>query len=314
MKKVNIAILNYNGKDLLRECLPSIVGAASISRHSCKVTVVDNRSTDDSVDFVRGNFPGVDVIVAKENRVYFTYNEIAGMIDDDIMVVMNNDIKVDSNYVDPMIEPFIDNDNVFFVACRGYSFDGKRYEGDKARVSLRWGVMEPNVYYDGYEKDVDVPGYTFSAGVAAFDRGKFLELGGYDDIYFPGRYEDVDLCYRGWKRGWVGIYCPRSVHYHKGGASFNRDYRQKQIAGDVFRNSVIFMVKNVRDPRILSRALLLSFMRAVVYVLIGRAYMSRGFVEAVRKIPEALNKRKLVSGSFLIEDKDVISKINEGKL
>ena len=66
---INIIILNYNGRDLLAECLPSIVEASHTSKYSCKVTVIDNVSTDDSVSFLKSNFPDVDVVGAKENRV-----------------------------------------------------------------------------------------------------------------------------------------------------------------------------------------------------------------------------------------------------
>ena len=65
---INIIILNYNGRDLLAECLPSIVVASHTSKYSCKVTVIDNVSTDDSVQFLRSNFPDVDIVRAKENQ------------------------------------------------------------------------------------------------------------------------------------------------------------------------------------------------------------------------------------------------------
>ncbi len=71
---VNIIILNYNGKDLLAECLPSIIEASHVSRYSCKVTVIDNVSIDGSVEFVRAEFSDVDVFEAKEYLVLCSYN------------------------------------------------------------------------------------------------------------------------------------------------------------------------------------------------------------------------------------------------
>ena len=226
------------------------------------------------------------------------------------MVVMNNDIKLDCDYIKYLVEPFTENKDIFFVAAKGFSFDGKDYQGDKARLSFRWGIMEPEVHFKGYENTSDTLGYTFSAGVGAFDRKKFIELGGYDDIYYPGRYEDVDLCYRGWKRGWIGLYQPKSVHYHKGGASFNRDYKQKEIARDVFRNSILFTIKNITDPILLLKALGLTLLRVAYYSVTGRRHMVEGFFAAINRYQEALKKRREQRKNFLLSDEEAIKKIN----
>ncbi len=308
--KTNIVILNYNGENLLSECLPSIVAASKNADCDCRVTVLDNRSTDQSIDLLKKDFPEVDIYIAKKNKIYFSYNDIAKDIDDDIMVVMNNDIKLDRDYIKYLIAPFFENDDIFFVAAKGFSFDGKDYQGDKSKTGFRWGIMEPEVYFKGYENTSDILGYTFSAGVGAFDRKKFIELGGYDDIYYPGRYEDVDLSYRGWKRGWVGLYQPKSVHYHKGGASFNRDYKQKEIARDVFRNSILFTIKNITDPILLLKALGLTLLRVFYYCLTGRWYMVEGFFAAINRSQEALKAKHKQRKNFLLSDKEAIGKIN----
>ncbi len=107
---VNIIILNYNGRDLLQECLPSIVDSSHVSRYPCKVTVIDNVSIDGSVEFVRANFPDVDVIEAKENRVLCSYNDVLRTIKDDIVILLNNDIKISNNFVDPLVELFKEED------------------------------------------------------------------------------------------------------------------------------------------------------------------------------------------------------------
>ena len=211
---VNIIILNYNGRDLLVECLPSIVEASHTSKYSCKVTVIDNVSIDDSVEFVRANFSDVEVVEAEENLVLCSYNDVIKSLDDDIVILLNNDLKLDKYFVDPLVSVFSDQKDVFFVASRGYSFNGVDYEGDRAIAKIKWGVLAPETRFKGHERFIKKDGYTISAGIAAFDRRKFNELGGYDDLYLPGRYEDVDLCFRGWKRGWKGIYQPESIQFH----------------------------------------------------------------------------------------------------
>ncbi len=107
---INIIILNYNGKDLLAECLPSIVEASHVSKYSCKVTVIDNVSVDSSVEFMREEFPDVNIVEAKENLVLCSYNNVLGTIKDDLVILLNNDIKVRNDFVDPLIEPFREED------------------------------------------------------------------------------------------------------------------------------------------------------------------------------------------------------------
>ena len=149
---INIIILNYNGRDLLAECLPSIVVASHTSKYSCKVTVIDNVSTDDSVQFLRSNFPDVDIVRAKENLVLCSYNDVIQSLDDDIVILLNNDLKLDKNYVDPLVSVFSNQKDVFFVASRGYSFDGVDYEGDRAIAKIRWGILNPETRFKGYER------------------------------------------------------------------------------------------------------------------------------------------------------------------
>lgn len=312
--KAAVVVLNYNQKELLKECLPSIVKAANKSENECRVCVLDNCSTDSSVEFLANNFPRVEIFRAKENKVYCSYNEIARQMKDDIIIIMNNDIKVDEDYIDWLINHFQKRDDILFVAARGYSFDGQIDQADRAIAGLRWGIIEPMINYSGYKDLIGKAGNTFSAGVGAFDRKKFLELEGYDEIYLPGRYEDVDLCFRGWKKGYVGIYEPRAIHYHKGGESFKKEYKEKQVAQTVFRNSILFTLKNVTDPLMLARALILTVFRTFVYILSGRWHIARGFFMAVSKSGEALESRKRARYNFRLTDRQVIKTVNSGVL
>lgn len=308
--KVHVIILNYNGKELLTECLPSILEALKASRHKCAVTVLDNQSTDNSVEFLRKEFPSLNVCIAKTNKVLCSYNEFVRTIDDDLILLLNNDIKLDKNFIDPMVDVFLKEKNVFFVAAQGFWLKTNSYGGDRAKVKLDFGIIESDVWYSRHERDILKPGYTLCAGVGMFDRGKFVMLGGYDDLYLPGRYEDVDLCYRGWKCGYKGIYQPRSILYHYGGASFQRDFLRDAIYETVFRNSMLFMIKNVSDPLIWLQCFVFLPMRLTYYLLTGRLFLIRGFLAVFGRLNTAIEKRKRVMASFKCSDREVILKIN----
>lgn len=304
--KVDIAILNYNGKALLEECLPSIIDAAKLSSHSVTVTVLDNCSTDDSINFLKQTFPSVKIYLAKENKVYCSYNEFFKAIDDDIVLILNSDIKVNRNFLDPLIDNFKDKD-VFFVSSRMYFFDGKTYQGDKSKAIIRYGVICADTRFKGYENSIMEKGFSFSTGNGAFDRKKFLELGGFDELYLPGRYEDVDFCFRGWKTGFKGIYEPKSIVYHKGYASFKVTYSDKEIQKTVFRNSLLFMWKNINDKTILFKMHFWLLPRLLLFVFTFRFYFIEGFLEALSRIKKNSINSRHSKANFKLTDRQVLS-------
>ena len=298
---VNIIILNYNGRDLLAECLPSIVGASYTSKSSCKVTVIDNDSSDNSVEFVRANFSDVDIVEAKENLVLCSYNDVLKTIKDDIVILLNNDIKVRNNFVDPLVELF-KNKDVFMVCPKSYFFDGG-YEGGKSYAFMRYGIFGTDHYFKEDCEQADEESYTFASGYGAFDREKFLELGGYDDLYLPGRLEDADLCFRAWKRGYKCYYQPESVVYHKGAESFKNRFGVNGTLVINFRNVFLFMWKNISSPLFLLEHIVLLFPRLIFACLRGQTGFVYGFLKAIPLLPRALKKRNI--DNRLLKDRDI---------
>ena len=108
----------------------------------------------------------------------------------------------------------------------------------------------------GFERVLDKGDLTAAAGpVLAVDRRRFLALGGYDPIYFPGRIEDLDLGFRGWMAGYQGYYVPESVAYHQGFGTFGPQLGEAVCDELASRNTLIFMWKNISGARLLSHFL-----------------------------------------------------------
>lgn len=129
-------------------------------------------------------------------------------------------------------------------------------------------------------------------GFGAFRRSYFLELGGFDDLYLPGTVEDADLCFRAWRRGYVGYYCPESVVHHIGQASFKRAFGASGIRRMNRRNLYLFVWKNIRDPLLLAEHALCLGPRLVKDAVTGRSEFLGGFADAVRLLPLALGRRR----------------------
>jgi N-acetylglucosaminyl-diphospho-decaprenol L-rhamnosyltransferase len=309
--KINIVILNYNGRELLKECLPSIKEAARKSKFRPSVTVLDNCSTDGSIELLKEEFPSVNVFKARENKVYCSYNEFFEKSKDDIILILNSDIKVEDDFLDPLLEHFVKNHDVFFVASRMYYFDKKTYQGDLSRAVERFGIISADTRFKGYDLMINKPFVTFSTGNGAFDRKKFLKLGGFDEIYLPGRYEDVDFCYRGWKSGYRGIYEPDSIIYHKGYASFKEAFSSKEIDMTVFRNSLLFMWKNISDYWMLLIMHIWLLPRLLFFMLTGRFYFIKAFFYALSRMSTIIRRRKIASKTFKLNDRQVLAMVGQ---
>ncbi len=298
-----LIVLNYNRVDLLGRFLPSVIQSARASRHSCRVTLLDNASTDGSAEFVRKNFPEVDVFTASKNKVLCSYNEIAPQCREDVLVFLNNDIETEPEFVDPLLVPFEERKDVFFVSTHG----------DCSIPVLNWGMISPSLSDPDAKRRIERPGFSFSAGVGAFDRQKFLEIGGYDELYLPGYYEDVDLCFRAWKRGWKGIYEPASKKKHLGAASFKQKYGDAFIQRTAFRNGILFTVKNISDPGLWLRFILLLILRLLTAWARGHWFVYAGFWNAIPRIPAALKSRKKNQGSAPLTDREALQMFKTAK-
>jgi GT2 family glycosyltransferase len=245
-----VLVLNYNGKALLGACLPSIVKAAQAAHGDCPVMVIDNDSTDDSRDWLAQNWPDIRCI-HEPNRGLVSFNHVLRELDTPYCILLNNDVKLDQDSIDPLVDALESRSDALFSAPFCLGFDDHTYEGMRTRVRDRFGLIQGLCRIPGHEIEMHRADLTASAGpVLAVDRLKFLDLGGYDPIYFPGRLEDLDLGFRGWLRGWKGLYVPSSKAWHKGFASFEPAFGRKGCDRLALRNTLIFTWRNIRGIRL----------------------------------------------------------------
>jgi N-acetylglucosaminyl-diphospho-decaprenol L-rhamnosyltransferase len=280
--QARIIILNYNGAELLPKCLPSIVEAARNAKCPTQITVLDNLGPDSGLDYVAKNFPDVTIVKSESNRVLCSYNDYLPKIQEPIAILLNNDIRVDPNFIDPLIQKFKEDPKTFLVAPRVMSFDGTKTEAGASRAGIRFGFFWCDARYRGYEQEVDRASETFSSGFGAFSREHFIALGGYDDLYLPGILEDVDLCYKAKRTGLHLYYEPKSVVYHMGQASFKKKYGSLKISILAHRNNFLFMWKNFHGIGFWMKHLFFLPLRLLYALLKGNWGMILGFGQAVQ--------------------------------
>ena len=289
-----ILVLNYNGRGLLGECLPSVIEAARHSPIPCRVTVVDNGSTDGSLETVERDWPAVEVVV-EPNRGLASFNVVLARMSEPVVLLLNNDVKLARDAVGPLLRAFDRHPDALFAAPACWTFDGLEYEGMRTRVRTRYGLVQGLCRVPGHEAWIDRPDLTASAGpVLAVDRSKFLALGGYDPIYFPGRIEDLDLGFRGWMAGLRGYYVPESVAFHKGFASFGPAFGRSGCDRLAARNTLLFAWKNLSGPR-LAKHLAWLPARLAFALAARRTSFAIALVEALGRLKEVLDARRTLA-------------------
>jgi len=301
--RISIIVVNYNGKELLAKYLPSLLAAANKSKYQCSVGVIDNLSTDGSVDFIRNNFLSVEVFLSQKNEVICSYNAVLERISSDIVIMLNNDIEVKDDFVDYLVEHFNKQD-VFFVAPRILNFDNS-YNGGKSYLKFSLGLLKCIVD----EKNSLNPGYTDCIGTGAFRRSTFVELGGFDRLYLPGIWEEVDLCYRGLLSGKRGVYEPRSIIWHQDSITFNKIYGRKKKAVLAHRNMFLFIWKNIFDFKLILQHILFLPFRLIYSLITGKNELFIGFMQALAYLP-VLTKERASGRENLklrrLRDRDII--------
>ena len=290
IERVEILVLNYDGRDLLRECLPSIVEAARRAPIPCEVAVVDNGSSDGSLALLADQWPGLTVY-REPNRGLASFNAVLARIEAPAVLLLNNDVKLDPGAVGPLAGALAADPSSFFSAPLCWDFDGSTYEGMRTLVRSRFGLVQGMCRVPGHESRVKIPGETAAAGpVLMVDRRKFLALGGYDPLYFPGRIEDLDLGFAGWMAGWRGLYVPESVAYHRGFGSFGPAFGREGCDRLAARNTLLFAWKNLAGRRLRAHLAWLPA-RLAHSMTRGRGNFASAFREAVGRLGEVREAR-----------------------
>ncbi len=264
----SVVILNWNGRDLLAQGLPSVLDAAAETGEGCEILVVDNGSTDDSVGFVRDSFPSVRVLPLDKNYGFGEGNNIGVRnASGDIVVLLNSDMVVEKHFLRPLLDAFEADANLFAAACQIFFQDeGKRRE-ETGKTFSYWdhGVIQ-YLHQDVTSLDCDrnyVPVSWAGGGASAFDKGKFLHLGGFRSLFSPAYVEDTDLSYRARKRGWGVVFTPASVVYHKHRASSTKRYQEEELEVLIRRNQLLFIWANVSDRKLFAEHLLTHPLRVL---------------------------------------------------
>lgn len=248
MASVSIVILNFNGRHFLEKFLPSVV------KHSdgYEIVVADNNSSDGSVDFLKESFPQLKLITFPENYGFCGgYNRALEQLNSDLFILLNSDIEVTENWIEPVIKLFENDDKIAAVQPKLLDFQFKdkfEYAGGAGGFIDKYGYpFCRGRIFDTIEADIgqydDTREIFWASGACLFIRADlFSSFGGFDDDFFA-HMEEIDLCWRMKQDGFKIYYCGESIVYHVGGGTLAYSNPRKTYFN--FRNSLLVLIKNL---------------------------------------------------------------------
>lgn len=322
LPKVAVLVLNFNGKRYLENCFSSL-RSQSYPRYD--VYLVDNASSDDSIDYVKRNLPFVKVIALDKNYGFAeAYNKAIQSVNFEYVALLNNDTRVHYDWLMELVKAILYDDKI--VACGSKIL----LDRDTSKVNHAGGKLTPlgggfdiGLFEEDSELYSRMRYVGCVCGAAMLIRRKvFIMTGGFDPDLFA-YFEDVDFCWRAWLYGLKVLYVPSSIVYHTFGGTWGSKMLPKRMfLGE--RNRLLTAFKNL-DRSNLVKALAISiFFNAVrlfwlfgnrryksaVSVLAGDRWIIQNLGSVLRK-RRIVQSRRVVSDDFLIR-RDLVASLWEG--
>ena len=258
--KVSVVILNWNGRFFLEKFLPSVYNS---TYPNIEFVIGDNGSTDDSLDFVKANYPQIRIIQNDQNYGFAGgYNKVLKQVEADYYILLNSDVEVTTHWIEPVIE-MMERENYVAAQPKIRAFHKKthfEHAGGAGGYLDKWGypfcrgrilhvTEEDRGQYDTEEE------IFWATGAALFIKSSaWREAQGFDADFFA-HMEEIDLCWRLKRLGHKIGYCPKSTVYHVGGGTLQTSNPKKTYLN--FRNNLFMLHKNLP----LGRALGIIFIR-----------------------------------------------------
>ncbi|UMB54982.1 glycosyltransferase family 2 protein [Lutibacter sp. A64] len=273
--KIAIVILNWNGQQLLEKFLPSIIKYNTAK--NVEIYVADNASTDTSIAFVKKTFPTIKIVENKKNGGYAKgYNDALQHIEADIYGLINSDIEVTENWLNPIISTFNTAPETAIIQPKILDYKNKvlfEYAGAGGGFIDKYGYpFCRGRIFSELEKDNnqfnDTCEIFWASGACFFIKSSvFKELNGFDEDYFAHQ-EEIDLCWRAKNLDYSIKYVGTSTVYHVGGATLKEESPRKSFLN--FRNSLFTLVKNVPKKQLFG----IIFMRLILDGIAGVKFLT----------------------------------------
>lgn len=315
-KKIAVVILNWNGVKLLEQFLPSVLKYSE----EAKIYVVDNASTDNSIQIIKEQFSAITIIQNKGNYGFATgYNIALQQVEEEYYALVNSDIEVTQNWLAPILSIFDAEPNIGIIQPKILDYKNKNnfeYAGAAGGFIDQFGYpFCRGRIFDTLEKDNgqydDAIEIFWASGACFFIRKEvYRKLNGFDDDFFAHQ-EEIDLCWRAFNLGYKAKYTSKSVVYHVGGATLKESNPKKTFLN--FRNSLLMLTKNLPKNKlasILFIRLLLDGLAGIQFIFKGKFIHCWAIIKAhfhyYHLINKTLKKRKAPHSENYYQTKSIV--------
>lgn len=310
---LSVVIPSFNGEALLRRHLAPLLSEVR-ARPDTEVVVADDASTDGSMDLLAREYP--DVRVSRSGRrAGFAVNCNRGVSEavHDLVLCLNSDVRVTPGFLEPLVEAMADPD--VFAAAPAILLDARADAAD-ADESRHATFLKGGLLHHLRLKQADVGQrplpVSYACGAALLvRRSAFLALGGFDTLYAPFYWEDVDLSYRAWKRGWRVVYAPGSIVHHEHRATIARFHDERDTEAIYARNQYLFAWKNFTDRGLIGWHAACLAGRAGGSAALGRPDANRAIRLAFASFRQAWSRRAAERRAQVRTDRGVMAIFRE---
>ncbi|MES2618668.1 MAG: glycosyltransferase family 2 protein [Bacteroidota bacterium] len=277
MKSVAIVILNYNTRRFLEDFLPSVVAT---NYSNFKIVVADNASTDDSVKFIKNNYPAIDLIIFGKNHGFTGgYNLALQQVKADYYVLLNSDVKVHADWLQPLVELAESRSTIAAVQPKILSYHDPiafEYAGASGGFIDEYGYPYcRGRVFETLEKDKgqydDKHRIFWATGAAMLIKADaYHKMGGLDEDFFA-HMEEIDLCWRLQNSGYEIWVEPKSKVWHVGGGTLKKENPRKTFYN--YRNGLVLLYKNLPSDKVFKvifMRLLLDHISAYRFLFMGK--------------------------------------------
>ena len=309
---ISIVIPTWRGKGLLEAYLPSVLAASECYRAEtggqAEIIVVEDAGGDGTPGWIQSQYGNQIHLVEHAKNQGFAAACQTGFQTArfPLVLLLNNDVRLESGCIAPMVEHFADP---LTFAVTGKLFDQRAQlfcNGGKIARFRRgmWSTYENYDLRPGAQPDLSLLSFTAIGAFSIFDRLRFLEIGGFDPL--AAMVEDVEISYRGWKRGWCIKYEPRSVAYHDASQTMDRRYRRRALDKISRRSRILMHWTLLHDGRMFRAHIASMSMRFLTSWLLLDWRFYWAIFTGIRNLPAVLHKRRLTRKTMVRTDGELL--------
>lgn len=305
---ISVVIPNYNGKQLLEANLPALYNSLELAAVPYEIIVPDDASEDDSLSFLKNNYPEIIIVENVVNRG-FAPNINSGIFRAryDLVFLMNSDVKLEGDYFSSQF-PYFTKPSTFGVMGRIVGYENDNIQ-DAAKTQYKHGlIIGANVnLIPTNPAELWFPTLYLSGANALVHREKLMLLQGFDEAYAPFYGEDLDLCMRAWKVGWHCYYHHSVVCRHPNSVTINKYNKKRKIQIIVYRNRFIMHAIHLQALQLLVWNFWIR-MQLVFKTLLMQTEFSIAFFQflkyknQIRKSRKSLKTLGIETGTVLSND------------